>query len=124
MCAGPNGSGKSNLFEALAAVFFQLELIRVRRTFLPDVFTQEYAEVLLETVEGIPEGEGNPDAFEVEYLISLTEELWGLSDARFAHVLAVKEPGASPEIHWLNRPEYAGLEQESVTGAWRDALLP
>ena len=31
---GPNGSGKSNLLEVLAAIFFQLEVIRVRRNFL------------------------------------------------------------------------------------------
>ncbi len=33
VCAGPNGSGKSNLLEALAAIFFQLEILRVRRSF-------------------------------------------------------------------------------------------
>ena len=38
VCAGPNGSGKSNLLEALAAIFFQLEVQRVRRNFLPDTF--------------------------------------------------------------------------------------
>ena len=38
VCAGPNGSGKSNLLEALAAIFFQLEVQRVRRNFLPDIF--------------------------------------------------------------------------------------
>ena len=37
VCAGPNGSGKSNLLEALAAIFFQLEILRVRRSFLPEV---------------------------------------------------------------------------------------
>ena len=37
VCAGPNGSGKSNLLEALAAIFFQLEVLRVRRSFLPEV---------------------------------------------------------------------------------------
>ena len=38
VCAGPNGSGKSNLLEVLAAIFFQLEVLRVRRSFLPDAF--------------------------------------------------------------------------------------
>ena len=36
VCAGPNGSGKSNLLEALAAIFFQLDIQRVRRSFLPE----------------------------------------------------------------------------------------
>lgn len=35
VCAGRNGSGKSNLLEVLAAIFFQLEVLRVRRSFLP-----------------------------------------------------------------------------------------
>lgn len=38
VCAGPNGSGKSNLLEALAAIFYQLEILRVRRSFLPVIF--------------------------------------------------------------------------------------
>nr|WED70073.1 hypothetical protein PJ912_12595 [Pectobacterium colocasium] len=38
ICAGLNGSGKSNLLEALAAIFFQLEVQRVRRNFLPETF--------------------------------------------------------------------------------------
>ena len=36
VCAGRNGSGKSNLLEALAAIFFQLEMQRMRRSFLPE----------------------------------------------------------------------------------------
>ena len=31
VCAGRNGSGKSNLLEVLAAIFYQLEIFRVRR---------------------------------------------------------------------------------------------
>lgn len=41
VCAGPNGSGKSNLLEALAAIFFQLEILRVRRSFLPEVLQDD-----------------------------------------------------------------------------------
>lgn len=37
VCAGPNGSGKSNLLEVLAAIFYQLEVQRVQRNFLPKV---------------------------------------------------------------------------------------
>lgn len=56
VCAGPNGSGKSNLLEALAAIFFQLEILRVRRSFLP--------EVLQKTDQDF-----SPVAFELDYLI-------------------------------------------------------
>ena len=52
VCAGPNGSGKSNLLEALAAIFFQLEVQRVRRNFLPSNF--------------IYDEEANPDGFQEE----------------------------------------------------------
>ncbi|ENC1973058.1 ABC transporter, partial [Escherichia coli] len=41
VCAGPNGSGKSNLLEVLAAIFFQLEILRVRRSFLPEALQDE-----------------------------------------------------------------------------------
>ena len=58
VCAGPNGSGKSNLLEALAAIFFQLEVLRVRRSFLPEALQNESQEV-------------SPDAYELEYLIKL-----------------------------------------------------
>ncbi|QKE41969.1 MAG: restriction system-associated AAA family ATPase [Ferrovum myxofaciens] len=58
VCVGPNGSGKSNLLEALAAIFFQLEILRVRRSFLP--------EVLQNADQGF-----SPVAFELDYLIQL-----------------------------------------------------
>jgi recombinational DNA repair ATPase RecF len=48
VCAGPNGSGKSNLLEVLAAIFFQLEVLRVRRSFLPKNFL--YDEESMRTV--------------------------------------------------------------------------
>ena len=54
VCAGPNGSGKSNLLEALAAIFFQLEILRVRRSFLPEVLQNA-------------DQKFSPLAFELEY---------------------------------------------------------
>jgi hypothetical protein len=68
VCAGRNGSGKSNLLEALASIFYQLELQRVRRSFLPEVF--QYDPV--DNPHGIKEGAGFPNAFELEYQIYLS----------------------------------------------------
>ena len=65
VCAGPNGSGKSNLLEALAAIFFRLELQRVRRGFLPKIFDEQSTD----NPQGIKESDGHPNAFELEYLI-------------------------------------------------------
>ena len=45
VCAGHNGSGKSNLLEALAAIFYQLEVLRVRRSFLPEALQDETQDV-------------------------------------------------------------------------------
>jgi restriction system-associated AAA family ATPase len=58
VCAGPNGSGKSNLLEALAAIFFQLEVLRVRRSFLPDELQSEKLSL-------------QPTGFELDYLIKM-----------------------------------------------------
>lgn len=95
VCAGPNGSGKSNLLEALAAIFFQLEVLRVRRSFLP--------EALLDDESG-----SAPIAFELEYLIKLP--LKALSEPlRYAHVFISKAPDASPQLYWLNPENFAAL---------------
>src|SRR6185312_5068552 len=55
VCAGRNGSGKSNLLEALATIFYQLDVQRVRRNFLPAVLVE--ADDL-----------GAPQGFELDYL--------------------------------------------------------
>src|SRR3569832_1213782 len=64
VCAGPNGSGKSNLLEVLAAIFFQLEILRVRRSFLP--------EALQSTDQGF-----SPETFELDYQIRVPPEYRG-----------------------------------------------
>ena len=61
VCAGPNGSGKSNLLEALAAIFFQLEILRVRRSFLPEALQSA-------------DQDFSPVAFELDYLILVPQE--------------------------------------------------
>ncbi|MCB1955951.1 MAG: hypothetical protein KDG55_09755, partial [Rhodocyclaceae bacterium] len=99
VCAGPNGSGKSNLLEALAAIFFQLEVQRVRRSFLPEA---------LDELKDL----GAPRGFELEYLIYLPFQ--SLPDAmRYAQVRVVKTPGSSPRLYWLN-PEQFGERAEGL----------
>jgi restriction system-associated AAA family ATPase len=124
VCAGPNGSGKSNLLEVLGAVFYQLELQRVRRSFLPDVFQHDP----VENPQGIREGVGFPDAFELEYLIYLpTASLAGA--ARGAHVRVQKVPGESPRMFWVNAGDAGGsadgVGDDGLCGEQhRDFLLP
>lgn len=107
VCAGRNGSGKSNLLEALASIFYQLEIHRMRRTFLPESFgdVTEY----------------DPDAFELEYLIPLQSTRSTGSKVRSAHVLLSKKPGSAPEIYWKNPDQEA---ERAATPEERDFLLP
>lgn len=95
VCAGPNGSGKSNLLEVLAAIFYQLEVQRVQRNFLPKVF--EYDPV--ENPTGIKDSDGTPNAYELEYLIKIRKELrTSNSGSAFAHVRVIKEIDKSPSL--------------------------
>ena len=61
VCAGPNGSGKSNLLEVLGAIFYQLEIQRVRRSFLPEALQDDNQDL-------------SPIAFELDYLIRVPKE--------------------------------------------------
>ena len=97
VCAGPNGSGKSNLLEVLAAIFFQLEVLRVRRSFLPDALLND-------------EADGSPNAFELEYLIKLPLDALPERE-RYAHVLVTKAPKCSPQMRWLNPENFAALSE-------------
>lgn len=121
VCAGPNGSGKSNLLEALAAIFFQLEVLRVRRTFLPDAFYFDEET----NPDGIRDGQGIPDGFELEYLIRVPYSADGVSEGfMFAHVSVSKLPGETAGIKWLNPPSEVGYDSGDVTLELRDQLLP
>jgi restriction system-associated AAA family ATPase len=115
VCAGRNGSGKSNLLQALAAIFFQLELQRVRRGFLP------------EALEGDETGSA-PLAYELEYLIK-PPATTGVSSGQYAHVRVIKEAQASPRMYWLNSDSFEALGKriagDSLCGDQeRDFLLP
>jgi len=107
VCAGPNGSGKSNLLEVLAAIFFQLEVQRVRRSFLPAIFNYDPQD----NQNGIQDKDGSPNAYELEYLIKLP--FGALPEPqRYAHVLVRKEANASPKMHWLNPNNFAALSKD------------
>lgn len=98
VCAGRNGSGKSNLLEVLAAIFFQLEVQRVRRSFLPTNFLFDEEE----NPDGFRDGDGFPNGFEIDYLIQLPVALQGAGSPKFAEVNIVKSLHNSPDIIWRN----------------------
>ncbi|GAA0700505.1 restriction system-associated AAA family ATPase [Dyella marensis] len=115
VCAGPNGSGKSNLLEALAAIFFQLEVQRVSRSFLPEALSTE-------------DQDGAPAAYELEYLMRLPRDTLPYGE-RYAHVRVIKEPGKTPRMFWLNPENFASfsgnLAVDGLCGEYeRDFLLP
>lgn len=120
VCAGPNGSGKSNLLEVLAAIFFQLEVQRMRRSFLPDNFLYDEEE----NPEGFQDGDGIPDGFELEYLIRVPPECRNSESPAFAQVRIVKELGLSPEISWRNQTEFKTDNLGVISERERDFLLP
>lgn len=113
VCAGPNGSGKSNLLEALAAIFYQLEVLRVRRSFLPESLQDEAQEV-------------SPVAYELEYLIKLPKEYRTSGSPTFAHVVVIKEAGGSPWLRWKNNEAFPSgrFASSRLTDEERDLLLP
>lgn len=102
VCAGPNGSGKSNLLEALAAIFFQLEVQRVRRSFLPENFLFDEED----NPEGFRDGDGFPNGFELDYHIYLPAAFSSSNVSRYAEVNVVKELGKSADIRWRNFGEF------------------
>lgn len=120
VCAGKNGSGKSNLLEVLAAIFYQLEVLRVRRSFLPDSFLYDEEN----NPEGFQEGDGTPNGFELEYLIRVPNEFRTSSSPCFAEVKVVKEPGHTPEIVWLNQGLFDSDSDDRVSEREREFLLP
>lgn len=115
VCAGPNGSGKSNLLEALAAIFFQLDVQRMRRNFLPEALDDQ-------------KDLGAPRAFELEYLIYLRDESVQ-SAPRDAHVRVTKTSDSTPRLYWLNASQFGdradGLGEGGLCAEQhREFLLP
>lgn len=120
VCAGPNGSGKSNLLEVLAAIFFQLEILRVRRSFLPDNFLYDERD----NPKGFRDGDGIPDGFELDYQIRVPTNFCSSSSPEFAEVKITKVCGKSPEIFWLNQAEFEYDTLGVISDRERDFLLP
>lgn len=111
VCAGPNGSGKSNLLEALSAIFFQLELRRVRSNFLPETLQDETLDF-------------QPTAFELDYLIQVPREYRHADSPRWAKVSVWKERGESVRYFWDNQGEFETDTNEAFGGGYADILLP
>ncbi|KTB69479.1 MULTISPECIES: restriction system-associated AAA family ATPase [Pseudomonas] len=120
VCAGSNGSGKSNMLEALAAIFYQLEIQRVRRNFLPKIF--DYNPV--SNPKGIKESEGEPNAYELEYLIEVPLSYKKQQGYAHAHVRILKEPEKSPWLAWVNAEKFITDGFTTITDEERDFLLP
>ncbi|MRT01412.1 restriction system-associated AAA family ATPase [Ralstonia pickettii] len=111
VCAGPNGSGKSNLLEALAAIFFQLEVLRVRRSFLPESLQNEALDV-------------SPVAFELDYLIRVPAEYRSPDSPPWAKVGVWKNAGESVRLLWENQSDFSTDVYEAFKGGHADILLP
>ncbi len=111
VCAGPNGSGKSNLLEALAAIFFQLEVKRVRSSFLPEALQNEDLDF-------------SPVAFELDYLIRIPEEYRHPDSPKWAKVGVWKNPGESVHFQWENQGDFDTDSYEIFKGGHAEILLP
>lgn len=111
VCAGPNGSGKSNLLEALAAIFFQLEILRVRRSFLPEVLQNEDLDF-------------SPVAFELDYLIRVPPEYIRPDGPVWAKVSVWKNPGESVHFQWENQSDFDIDVYEIFKDGHAEILLP
>ena len=120
VCAGPNGSGKSNLLEVLAAIFFQLEVLRARRSFLPDNFVYDEES----NSEGFQEEKGLPNGFELDYHIPVPVNYRASYSPEFAEVKIVKKTDAPIKIHWLNQDEFESDNPDEISDRERDFLLP
>jgi|GEM_PF-175642 len=120
ICAGPNGSGKSNLLEALAAIFYQLEVQRTQRSFLPRIFEYDPEG----NPDGIKDGDGSPNAYELEYLIGVPDSYRRPDSPQLAHVKVIKEPGRSPGLTWLNSESFSTDGLSTLTDEERGLLVP
>ncbi|MHA4969725.1 restriction system-associated AAA family ATPase [Pseudomonas extremorientalis] len=111
VCAGPNGSGKSNLLEALAAIFYQLEVLRVRPSFLPEALQDEALDF-------------SPVAFELDYLIRVSAEYCGPDSPKWAKVSVWKNAGESVRFLWENQGDFITDVYEVFKDGHADILLP
>lgn len=120
ICAGPNGSGKSNILEALASIFYQLEIHRIRRSFLPEGFLYDEEE----NPKGFEENKATPNGFELEYLIKVPEGVHKPERTQYAHVLITKQVDTAPVFTWVNAIEFESDTSGMVADDEKDFLLP
>lgn len=124
VCAGPNGSGKSNLLEALAAIFYQLEVQRVQRNFLPPIFYYD----AVDNPDGIKASDGSPNAYELEYMIRVPEAFRSPNGPDYAHVRVLKNQDESPWLTWINIADFVPDPEDfrfsTLTDEERSFLLP
>ncbi|MCP5418346.1 MAG: restriction system-associated AAA family ATPase [Chromatiaceae bacterium] len=111
VCAGPNGSGKSNLLEVLAAIFYQLEVLRVRRSFLPEALQE-------------PGFDFTPAAFELDYLIQVPLEYIKPDGPAWARVGVWKKNDEPVRFRWENQSEFNADIYESFEAGHADILFP
>lgn len=109
VCAGPNGSGKSNLLEALAAIFFQLEVLRVRRNFLPEVLQDESLCF-------------SPTGFELDYFIKVPVMYTQLGESPWFKVTVTKRPDTQQITWWVF--DSRGNPYEALNTSVIDFLVP
>lgn len=119
ICAGPNGSGKSNVLEALAAIFYHLECMRLDNP--PRNF--EYEEE--RNPNGFRSEKGNPDAYELEYLAAREQGMHATTDSHAQmHIKICKEVGNSPRFFVLNLETDEGEQETTLDRVDAYLMLP
>lgn len=111
VCAGPNGSGKSNLLEVLGAIFYQLEIQRVRRSFLPEALQNDEQDLA-------------PSAFELDYLIRVPKEYRRPDCSEWAKVKVWKNDGETVRFMWENQGDFDANINEVFGSGYADIILP
>ncbi|EQB9045205.1 restriction system-associated AAA family ATPase [Vibrio cholerae] len=111
VCAGPNGSGKSNLLEVLGAIFYQLEIQRVRRSFLPEALQNDEQDL-------------SPTAFELDYLIRVPKEYRRPDNSEWAMVSVWKKAGETARLMWKNQSDFDTSINEVFGSGYADIILP
>ena len=111
VCAGPNGSGKSNLLEVLSVIFYQLEILRIRRNFLPEILQDN-------------EQDDTLNSFELDYLIKVPKGYITPGGTEWANVSVWKESGTSVRFLWNNQSEFEANVNEVFSDGYIDILLP
>ncbi|MBX8945339.1 restriction system-associated AAA family ATPase [Lysinibacillus sp. K60] len=118
---GPNGSGKSNVLEALASIFYHIECIYLK--YRPENFRYDEEE----NPDGFRGEKATPDAFELEYLIAVPNELNHKNEVGYAHIKIVKKDNKKPQIHWVNQKRFSNeetLRSGSLSASEIKELLP